>query len=368
MRKKRIIITVTNNLVSDNRVAKVARYLEDSCYEVLIVGRTYPGDKVPEGRAGRIFRFRMLFNKGVLFFAFINIKLFFFLIFHRADWYIAVDLDTLLACNAAGFIKRVPVIMDSHEYFTEAPELSDRHFVRNFWLKLERILLPSIYAGITVSPGIVDIYKKKYNIDFHLVRNIPLRKEKISSVKDVSNTPIVYYQGALNMGRGIEATLKALVFLPGYRFVIVGTGDISHELKELAHELQLDDRVDFIGKVPFEKLEIYNSKAHVGLCLLENIGLNYYYSLPNRIFDYPSCGLPVIATKFPDISRIVQNFETGLLVESLEPEIIADAIRRACTDKSLREKWKTSLPAAAMELTWENEVKVFDDILGKKGL
>ena len=83
MHKKRIIITVTNNLVSDNRVAKIAHYLEDSCYEVFIVGRTWPGDKVPDGRAGRIFRYKMLFNKGALFYAFFNIKLFLFLIFHR---------------------------------------------------------------------------------------------------------------------------------------------------------------------------------------------------------------------------------------------------------------------------------------------
>ncbi len=357
MERKRIIIATTNNLVSDNRVAKLALTLEKQNFEVWLIGRQWPGGDIPKNRSGRIFRFRLCFNKGPLFYIGMNIRIFLFLIKHRAHRFVAVDLDTLAACVLAGIIKKTPVVFDSHEYFSEAPELQHRPFIKKIWLALERLFIKGIYAGITVSPGILKIYKEKYNLDFLLVRNVPLSKTVVPMIKEVSSNPVVYYQGALNLGRGLENSIRAMCLLPNYEMVIVGDGDIANKLKLLVIELGLTARVTFVGKVPFENLQTYIQKAHVGLCLLENIGLNYYYSLPNRVFDYPLAGLPVIATAFPDIKSVVSKYETGLLLNDLEPENIANAIQEACENMELRNHWATTLPKAAHQLTWENEVK-----------
>ncbi len=356
MERKRIIIATTNNLVSDNRVAKLALTLEKLNFDVWLIGRQWPEGDIPENRSGRFFRFRLWFNKGPLFYISMNIRIFIFLIKHRAHRFVAVDLDTLAACVLAGKLKKTLVVFDSHEYFPEAPELQHRPFKKKIWLALEHLFIKGIYARITVSPGIVKIYKDKYNLDFLLVRNVPMSQKEIPGIRKTSGNPVVYYQGALNLGRGLENSIRAMCLLPNYEMMIVGGGDIADKLKLLVIEMGLTERVTFVGKVPFENLQTYIQKAHVGLCLLENIGLNYYYSLPNRIFDYPLAGLPVIATDFPDIRTVVSEYETGLLLDNLNPANIASAIRQACENAELREHWATTLPKAALQLSWENEI------------
>ncbi|WP_044117662.1 glycosyltransferase family 4 protein [Alkaliflexus imshenetskii] len=362
MKKSKVVITVINNLVTDQRVAKLASHLCERGFDVTLVGRRFPGGDIPRDRLGHHIRFRLLFNRGPLFYAEYNLRLTFFLLFHRYDKIISVDLDTLMACSIAGRIKGLPVIFDSHEYFPEQPEVVNRPVVKRLWTFIEKLLVPRISKGITVSPGIVEIYRSKYGCNFHLVRNIPSSKGQPFDIRPVGDNPIVYYQGALNVGRGLEASIEAMRYLPRYRMLIVGSGDVEQNLKELTAKLGLNERVTFVGKVPFEELPSYALKAHVGLCLLENMGLNYYHSLPNRIFDYPFLGLPVIATSFPDISNIVTSYNTGLLVDTLSPIDIADAIREACENKQLRDEWSRTLPMATSKLTWENELKVFDEL------
>ncbi|MDG5800365.1 glycosyltransferase [Marinilabiliaceae bacterium ANBcel2] len=359
---KKIVITVSNNLVTDYRVTKFTRYLTAKGYDVVVVGRKWPGGDIPDGRPGKIVRLRLLFNKGALFYLHLNLRLFFFIMRQRWSKIVAVDLDTLPAAVLAGKFKAIPVIFDSHEFFTEVPELQKRPVIKKAWLAIQRFFIAHIKKGITVSGGVAALYKKKYNLDFAVVRNIP---EKAGEVRDIvleTKNPVIYYQGALNIGRGLEQTIRALSFLPEYRLRIVGSGDIEDKLKDFAQRFGVDDRVEFVGRVPFEKLPHYAEGASVGICFLDNLGLNYFHSLPNRIFDYPRLGLPVIATGFPDISDLVSEYETGLLIDSLDPEIIAVAVRKACETIELREEWSKKLVTAAEELTWENEVKELDKL------
>jgi glycosyltransferase involved in cell wall biosynthesis len=361
MKRKQIIITVSNNLVTDNRVTKLSGYLDALGWNVLILGRRWPGGDIPEVRPGLVKRFRLPFNKGPLFYALLNLRLFIYLLKAKAEKIVAVDLDTLPAACMAGKLKRIPVIFDSHEYFPEVPEIQNKPFVKWFWLKLEALFVPMTELGITVSQGIVDIYRKKYGLNFLLVRNVPNKPSEVYEVRPVPEQPIIYYQGALNIGRGLKEAIRALSFLPKYQMIIAGSGDEEAELHALVRDLGFEDRVRFTGQLPFERLAAEAEKAHVGLCLLENRGLNYYHSLPNRLFDYPALGLPIIATGFPDITEVVTSFETGLLLNVMEPEQIAQTIRTACEDKVLREKWNKSLKAAVEDLNWERECRRLDE-------
>ena len=366
MKLQRIIVTVSNNLITDNRVTKLSGYLDNLGYDVKLLGRKWPGGIIPEGRPGVIKRFDLLFNKGFLFYLNLNLSLFIYLLTQKVDSIVAVDLDTLPAACIAGKLKGVPVIFDSHEYFPEVPEIQNKPFVKWFWLKLEALFVPMISCGITVSKGIVDIYRKKYGLDFILIRNVPNKPEKVFDINSISSCPVVYYQGALNAGRGLKEAIRSLNFLPGYKMIISGSGDEEQELHDLVSDLGFEDRVTFTGCLPFERLAIEAAKAHVGLCILENIGLNYYHSLPNRLFDYPALGLPIIATSFPDISEIVNKYETGLLIDSYDPKDIAMSIRNACENFELRQKWSLKLKEAVKDLNWENECKKLDDVFDLK--
>ena len=93
---KKAIVSVTNDLVSDNRVHRTCSVLTEMGYEVILVGRRLTGS-LPIQRAYKTHRFKLLFKRKFTFYAEYNVRLFFFLLFHRADLLVANDLDTLVA-------------------------------------------------------------------------------------------------------------------------------------------------------------------------------------------------------------------------------------------------------------------------------
>src|SRR5687768_9535502 len=119
--KKTVILSVTSDLVTDQRVHKVAQTLSNNNYRVLLVGRKLANSLPMDQRTYRTKRFRLWFSKGPLFYANYNIRLFFFLLFSKADILLANDLDTLAANYLVSVIRNKPLVYDSHEYFTGVP-------------------------------------------------------------------------------------------------------------------------------------------------------------------------------------------------------------------------------------------------------
>jgi len=361
---KKVIITTSNNLYFDNRVHKITLALMELGFEVLKTGSNNPKISKPQNRPGREKLFNLPFKKGPLFYFFLNIYTFFFLLFSRFNLIWAVDMDTLPAAKTAALIKRKPIVFDGHEYFSELPELTDRKIIKEIWTKMEQFFLPGCNLYFTVSPGLVKLYKQNLNLDFRLLRNFPLRRHEINIPILMAEEKVILYQGVLNKGRGLEQAIKALAFLDkSYRLVIVGRGDITEELMQLTKSMNMEKRVNFTGPVPFEELHKFQKNAMVGLALHENMGLNYFHALPNRIFDYIQAGIPVLTNNFPDMGGIVQKSETGLITERLEPEVIASFIKEACENTDLRRTWQQTLPKAANQFTWENEKEGIKEVL-----
>jgi glycosyltransferase involved in cell wall biosynthesis len=356
-RKKRIIICSTSDFDSDYRLFKASASLKELGFEVVRLGRchkkhiTRPKDDI------RLMK--LLFTYGFLFYAEMNIRLFLTLLFSRYDIVYSADLDTLAGCRLAASIRRKKVVFDSHEYFTEIPELKNRPLVRNVWMAIEKIFVPGVALGITVCGSIAAIYKEKYGVDFFVVRNAPLTgRLSDTELNDAGAAEFtILYQGAVNVGRGLEAMVEAMQWLPGCRLVIVGDGDITGEIKALVQSMNLQSRVSFEGKKPFSELPQYMKSASLGLVLLENMGLNYYYSLPNRLFDFIQAGLPILASDFPEMLAIVRGYDVGVCVNGLDPQVIAATISSIASDRQQMDRWKKNMAVAARDLTWENEFK-----------
>src|SRR6056297_335769 len=148
----RVIICVTNDLTTDQRVHKVAMSLQNKMqHDVLLVGRRFRSSK-PVQRPYSTHRFSLLANRGSLFYAFFNIRLFIFLLFSKFDIVLSNDLDTLPACTLAKIIKKKKLIYDSHELFTEVPELINRPKVKSIWEWIEQKCIPKISTFYTVAP------------------------------------------------------------------------------------------------------------------------------------------------------------------------------------------------------------------------
>jgi glycosyltransferase involved in cell wall biosynthesis len=368
---KRIILAVTNDLYTDQRVHRVAQSLGKSGATVTLIGRLLPYSTPLTARSYKTLRFKLLFKTGFLFYANYNLRLFFYLLFSKADIIVSNDLDTLAACFLAAKLKRAALVYDSHEYFSEVPELVNRKFVRSVWLLIEELFIPRLKYSYTVNESIALIYSQKYNISMEVVRNLPSKSTNNAILSTQLNFPgkkIILYQGSLNVGRGLEMAIDAMKYIETAVLIIIGEGDISQQLRQRAIDLNLDEKVKFSGRIPLDQLFQYTCSADLGLCIEEIIGLNYYYSLPNKLFDYIQARVPIIASDFPEISKIIHEFKIGCTIGDRNPIHFAELINSIFDDPSRYSVWKSNLEKAAEELCWENEEPKLLAIFRKFGI
>ncbi len=362
--KKRIIVSVTNDLVSDNRVHKVCSTLTDMGFDVLLAGRKLPGSPVLANRSYRTKRFRLLFNKGPLFYACYNFRLLCFLLFSKFELLLSNDLDTLPANFVASKIKKKPLVYDSHEYFTEVPELINRPVVKRIWEWLEQKMVPKLEHAYTVCESVARIYTEKYGVRFRVVRNVPLAFKAEQGRTGIENFSgkVILYQGAVNTGRGLEQAIRAMKFMEGARLVIAGHGDLREKMEELVKEAGVENSVQFLGRLPIEDLVRLTPRAHMGLSIEEDRGLNYHYTLPNKLFDYIQAQVPVLVTDLPEMAAVVRKYNVGEITDSLEPQKLAQKFKTVLFDENKRKVWCKNLKKAARELIWENEEKTLKEI------
>ncbi len=361
--KESIAICTTSDISTDYRLHKMALTMLKAGHKPYFVARKRKGYKnISDSFPVKIMA--MFFEKGPLFYLEFNIRLFFYLLSKPPDIIFSVDLDSLPASRFAKMFNRKSLIFDSHEYFPEVPELQHRPAIKKVWQLLERWIIPGIDFGVTVCEPIADIYKEKYNKTFKVIRNLPLANKTEETLPKTKNSEFtMIYQGAVNIGRGLKESVESLLYLKNVNLIIVGNGDLFGEIKELIEAHKLSHRVILTGRIPFQEIKKHTKKADLGLCIMENIGLNYYYSLPNRIFDYIQLGVPILAIDFPEIKKVVEGYDVGLCVSSLDPKKLAEAITQIRENGERFKSWKTNTSTAASELVWENEEQTLIDIL-----
>ncbi len=353
----RIVVAVTNDIVTDQRVARTCDALVEDGHSVMLIGRLLPDSK-PLSRPYRVCRMRLLFRRSALFYAEYNIRLFLRLLTAKADLFYANDTDTLLAAYCAARIRRKKVFFDAHEMFPEVPELVARPRVKRVWEAIERRIVPHVDGAVTVCQSIADIYREKYGVEMGVVRNVPAKRSVVKG--EAAVPPMILYQGAVNVGRGIDRIIDAMEFLPEMRFVVAGVGDEYEKMRTYAASKPWGERIEFLGRLAPEELHRLTPTATIGACLLDNMGLNYYYSLPNRIGDFVAAGVPLLATDFPEIRRVIATYGVGELVGEERGEALADAIRNAVAKWSMlsNDERLRRMETASRDLSWENDKKI----------
>lgn len=360
---ERVIVSVTNDLVTDQRVNKSCLTLQKVGFDVLLVGRKLRKSPEMDERPYSSRRMRLIFEKGPMFYAEYNIRLFLFLLFHRASCLLSNDLDTLLPNFWISHLKGIKLIYDSHEYFTEVPELVNRPKVQRVWRRIEEYVLPKMKEMITVNESIANLFREKYGIKVNVIRNIPIRGMLPKSVsREEIGLPadkhLLVLQGSgINIQRGSEELVESMSYLDDCFLMIIGGGDVLPVLKKKVKDRHWENRVRFFSRMPYNNMMAITQLAEIGFTLDKDTNLNYKFSLPNKLFDYIQASVPVIASRLPEIEHIITEYDIGTCIENHRPETIAKTIRNVISDENILKRWKNNLTFAAQNFCWENEEK-----------
>lgn len=346
-----LVFTVTTDLSFDQRMQRICSSLSNNGYKVTLVGRQKKVSKTLPPQRYHQKRISCLFERGFLFYAEYQIRLFFFLMFQRMDAVCAIDLDTILPCLLISYIKSVPRVYDAHELFTEMKEVRSRRFVQRVWSAIEKIAVPRFSYGYTVSDGLSSEFYKRYAVSYSTIRNIPpLDTEPLP----MDTNAYLLYQGMVNEGRGFEQLVPAMRKID-HVLVVCGDGNFMPQLKNLIRQHGLQDKIILKGLVLPALLKDITRQAVIGINLVEKDGLNQYYSLPNKFFDYIQAGVPQVSMAYPEYKKLNDQYGVALLIEDLDPEAIANAINVLLSDEGLRSRLRQNCATAKLELNWQIE-------------
>lgn len=388
-----IVFTVTNDISYDQRMHRICSSLAAMGYQVRIIGVQRPGSiplPIPPlyNASYQQQRLNCYFQRGPFFYLEFNIKLLIVLCSLSYDIACAIDLDTILPVWIATWLKGKKRVYDAHEFFTEMKEVRTRPRVQRVWKWIEKTAVPHFKLGYTVNQHLADLFYERLQIKYEVIRNLPstqnhsinqlqtspqkgavLAEHPLNSI-DLTSTltsnsliqlinnqlkdKFIIYQGAVNHGRGFEQLIPAMQWVNA-PLLIVGQGNFLAQATALIQEYQLQEKVFIHPPIPPAELKLLTPMAHIGITIFEAEGINQYYSLANRFFDYMAAGIPQVTVNYPMYAQIVEAHPFALLIKNIDPSTIAQALNNLLSDDVLYNRLQQECSKAAKVLNWENE-------------
>ena len=333
---------------------RVCTTLAEAGYQVTLVGTKNRRSLPPVEKKYMQKRINPFFSRGFGFFAMYNLRLLIYLLVKKTDIICCIDLDTILPVWLAGKIKGRKLVYDAHEYFSQQKEVISRKRLYKIWHWIEKTYVPKFANGYTVSTCIAEEFRKLYGVHYQVVRNVPLLNIMPPVLQQPEKT--IIYQGAINEARGFEYLIPAMKQVNA-RLLIYGDGNFMEATKKLIIANNLTGKVLLMGKVLPQQLPEITRQSYIGLNLVEHIGMNQYYSLANKFFDFIHSGLPQVTMNFPEYKKVNDDFEVALLIDDLEEENIAGAINRLLNEKELYKRLQQNCFKAREILNWQQEEK-----------
>lgn len=285
------------------------------------------------------------------------------------DAFHAHDLDTLLPAWLAARRFKARLVYDSHELYVERNALRPYSGLKKALLRsVEAFLARRADAVITVNESLASRLEQAYGIARPLVvMNTPVLggagaglPPTVDLRRELSIPPgrrIMLYVGNIMPNRGVEIMVRSLPLLPDCHLVCLGYGspDYLGRLESLARELQVGDRVRRFGPVPHDMVVPYARGADVGVSAIGNACLSYFYSLPNKVFEYMHAGLPVVASDFPEMGRVVREYGVGRVFNPEDPGDLARTVRELLDNPEELQRIREHAAQARERFCWERE-------------
>lgn len=293
----------------------------------------------------------------------------------KADVYHSHDLNTVIPGAISAGLHERPLIYDAHEIHMAG---QDRYTAAEMlvWAMIERHFIRRVAGFITTTEMRGEWFIRKYRIPNPvIVHNFaeyrPSRRtSKLHKALGIpASTPIVLYQGSIQAGRGLEQAIHASRWIaPEAVMVFLGAGPLWGKIERMIRELHLEERIRMLPAVPYEHLLSYTASATVGLQCLQDTCFNHRSTGSNKLFEYLMAGVPVVASDFPFIRKVISDTGAGVLVDPHNPEQIARGVNHLLRPENY-DTYRRHAGTASKKYNWgcEKEVlrKLYDDIKNK---
>jgi glycosyltransferase involved in cell wall biosynthesis len=367
--KKSVLISFLGNINYDSRCLNLYQSLgNDFDVEFMGFDWTTPNFSSQKGKITikKLHKGKISIIYYLIFGAFLKLKLF----FSRYDIYFAEDLYTLPLVTIFGKIKGGKVIYDSREIFGHLAGLNKKKTVQSLIRSIERFFIKK--ADVITVTGEMDkeYLIKEYKLDnIVVIRNLPKysKPEKSFDFRNKFNISpskkILIYQGMIHHGRGIKIVFEFLQKNDNYIFIILGEGAQKDYFENLATEMKIEKNVIFFGKVSQSELLKYTKGGDVGLSLIENISLSYFYALPNKLFEYIMAEIPCVVSDLPQMDNIVKKYKVGLSIPQNNADELNSSLEYIFQNGNFYKELVENCKKASDELNWDKEIEKLLNIL-----
>ena len=370
----RVASVVLNNFTSDNRVYKTAKSLQIQGYEVHVVALLKGDVKAREVFDGipvhRIKLKTMVLPEGVIWGGIKYIEMFIRIIagYRKFDIWHCNDFEPFLIGRIAKFFNRkLKLVYDCHEYEAErfGKHKSEKWVISN----VEKRIISSAGSVINVSEGIAAEYKRLYGLkETTLIYNSPhlMQVNRSDKLREALNIPkgkkIFLYQGGLVISRGIELLLETFAGLEDRDYVIVfmGKGGYQPLIEEY---IAKHSNIYLHPNVAYDKLLSFTTSADYGIISTQNLCLNNWFCMPNKLFEYIHAEIPMVTNNLYDCRNLVEKYDIGVVAEEYSKEALTEAMD--VISKIDKESYRERLKSVKQIFNWQNEEKKLFDLYSK---
>lgn len=328
--------------------------------------------------------YHALWNSNSLYFRIINLlKVVWIAKKLKPDVCHVHDYELILIFPILHFFFNCKIIYDVHENYPEMMGDSQKFpkLIKPLLAKVVELLEISMskFASYIITTDENTTQKfMKFHKNVITIFNYPdlegfaPQPERVQELKNFF-TPykLLIYQGSISRERGLFLMLDAVKSLkriiPNVMLLLVGPIDeiLKFEAEKQIKKDNIQENVRIIGSVPHLDVVNYISISRIGLIPLFPTK-KYIKSLPIKQFEYMVCGIPVIATNLPLISKFIESAKCGFTINIFEQEIFIDNIIKLLDDELLWKKMSISGEKAVNEKwNWKSEEKKLISIYGK---
>ncbi len=348
----KVCMILMSDFTHDARVTKEAKTLADAGHKVKVYALKSKNTLSTEKRDNfEIIRTevksRYILPKGQFFF-FLKYIEFLLQIIRQLynqpfDIYHAHDLETLPIGFIISKLKNKPLIYDSHELYIDS--VKTHRLARPIWYQIEKFLATRTSITIMETQSRGKIFAERYNVAIpEVIMNCQYLDSFTRSdfLRELLPIPvknkILIYQGKVEQNRGVDILLEVMDYVKNASLVIIGPGTYLDNLRKKVKQTDKQSQIFILDPVPWEELSKYTASADLGVFPLQNVCLNYYLSLSNKLFEYLSAGIPVVFSDFPEMRKIIVDNKVGTVINEKDPVAIADSINNILNNQKLYEE------------------------------